>query len=290
MPRTLDLTALRSFVGVADAGGVTRAAQQLNLTQSAVSMQLKRLEEFVGLNLLDRSARTIGLTPEGEQLLLYARRMLALNDEAWGRLTNSDFEGDLRIGAPYDVIYPNVPGVLQRFAVEYPRVRVQMRDMPSKDLLREFAGGALDLILTTEAGVQPGGETLTQEQLAWIGAAGGQAWRSRPVPIAVVTFCVFRRLTIAALDAAGLEWRVVAESESSRAVDASVSADLAIQSALAGTVTPHHEIIRHGGALPPLPVYNINMYVTEGPSADLAARLADLMRTAFCGGIRHAAE
>jgi len=289
MPRTLDLTALRSFVGVADAGGVTRAAQRLNLTQSAVSMQLKRLEESIGIGLLDRSGRAIGLTPEGEQLLIYARRMLALNDEAWGRLTHADFEGDLRVGAPYDVIYPHLPGVLQRFAVEYPRVRVQMRDMASVDLRREFAGGALDLILTTEADVDPGGETLAREHLAWIGASGGQAWRTRPVPVAAVTQCAFRRVTFAALDAAGLEWRVVAESESSRAVDASVSADLAIQAQLAGTVTPHLEVIRHGGALPPLPVYCINMYVGEGANADLASRLAGLIRQAY-GSERVAAE
>lgn len=84
MPRNLDLTALRSFVTVADSGGVTRAALQLNLTQSAVSMQLKRLEESVGQPLLDRSGRGVALTPQGEQLAGFARRMLALNDEAWG--------------------------------------------------------------------------------------------------------------------------------------------------------------------------------------------------------------
>ncbi|HVL21867.1 MAG TPA: LysR family transcriptional regulator, partial [Amaricoccus sp.] len=84
MARHLDLTALRSFTAVADSGGVTRAATQLNLTQTAVSMQLKRLEEFLGQPLIDRSQRTVTLTAEGEQLLGYARRMLALNDEAWG--------------------------------------------------------------------------------------------------------------------------------------------------------------------------------------------------------------
>ena len=98
MPRNLDLTALRSFTAVADAGGVTRAAAQLNLTQSAVSMQLKRLEESLGLQLLDRSARRIALTAQGEQLLAYARRLLALNDEAWGRLTHPAFEGVLDFG------------------------------------------------------------------------------------------------------------------------------------------------------------------------------------------------
>ena len=91
--RNLDLTALRSFVAVAEEGGVTKAAGFLNLTQSAVSMQLKRLEELLGLELLDRSGRTIALTASGEQLLAYARRMIALNDEVIGRLTDQAFEG-----------------------------------------------------------------------------------------------------------------------------------------------------------------------------------------------------
>src|SRR4028118_150133 len=95
MPRNLDLTALRSFVTVADAGGVTRAAGLLNLTQSAVSMQLKRLEESLGLRLLDRSGRGVSLAPAGERLLGYARRMVALNDEAWARLSTREAEGEL---------------------------------------------------------------------------------------------------------------------------------------------------------------------------------------------------
>ena len=105
MARNLDMTALRSFVTVADAGGVTKAAAQLNLTQSAVSMQLKRLEEMIGQPLLDRSARAIALSPQGDQLLGYARRMLALNDEAWGRLTNQAFEGEITLGVPRDIVY-----------------------------------------------------------------------------------------------------------------------------------------------------------------------------------------
>ena len=98
MPRNLDMTALRSFVAVAEAGGVTRAAGFLNLTQSAVSMQLKRLEENLGQNLLDRSARQIALTAQGEQLLGYGRRMLALNDEVYSRLTDKSFEGEITLG------------------------------------------------------------------------------------------------------------------------------------------------------------------------------------------------
>jgi len=91
--RNMDVTTLRSFVAVADLGGVTRAATHLNLTQSAVSMQLKRLEELLGLSLFDRTGRRIALSPGGEQLLTYARRMVELNDSVMARLTDRVFEG-----------------------------------------------------------------------------------------------------------------------------------------------------------------------------------------------------
>ena len=126
MVRNLDITAMRSFVTVADAGGVTRAAGILHLTQSAVSMQLKRLEEMLALELLDRSGRSIALTAAGEQLLGYARRMVALNDEIMGRLTDQAFEGEVVLGVPHDIVYPAIPMVLRRFNAVYPRMKVQL--------------------------------------------------------------------------------------------------------------------------------------------------------------------
>ncbi len=144
MPRNLDLTALRSFVAVADSGGVTKASSALNLTQSAVSMQLKRLEESLGQDLLDRSGRTIGLTPAGEQLLGYGRRMLALNDDIFSKMTDDGFEGTLILGAPHDVIYPAIPRVLQLFRAEFPRMRVQLLSSWTYRLLELFEQGKCD--------------------------------------------------------------------------------------------------------------------------------------------------
>ena len=114
--RNLDVTTLRSFVAVADLGGVTKAAGFLHLTQSAVSMQLKRLEELLGVGLLDRAGRGICLTPAGEQLLGYARRMVALNDEVVRRLSDDEFEGEVRLGVPHDIVYPAIPRVLQQIS------------------------------------------------------------------------------------------------------------------------------------------------------------------------------
>jgi DNA-binding transcriptional LysR family regulator len=286
MPRNLDLTALRSFAAVAEAGGVTKAAAQLNLTQSAVSMQLKRLEESLGQALLDRSGRGIGLTAQGEQLLGYARRMLVLNDEAWGRMTNQAFEGEISIGVPQDIMYPHVPRVLQRFAQEYPRVKVMLQSELTIDLKAKFARSELDLILTTEPQLDPGGETLAQQPLVWVGAVNGQIWKARPLRFGSTNRCLFRRSAIEALDRADLPWELAVESISCSSVEVSVIADLAVFVQLAGSIPAHCEEIRHGGALPELPEYRVNMYVGEGPRLDLAERLAGFIRQAYGCGLR----
>ena len=290
MARNLDLTALRSFMTVADAGGVTKAAAQLNLTQSAVSMQLKRLEESLGQPLLDRSQRTITLTGQGEQLLGFARRLLDVNDEAWGRMTNPAFEGEITMGVPQDIMYPHVPRVLQRFAQEYPRVRVKLHSDYTAELKPRFSRGELDMILTTEAGLDPGGETVTREQLVWVGAIGGQAWRSQPLRFGSSTRCLFRRPAIEALDRAGIAWDLAVDSVTCSTVEVSVTADLAVYVLLPGSVPAQCEVIRHGGALPELPLYCINMYVGEGPRTSLAERLAVLFRHAYGCATRLAAE
>lgn len=281
MARQLDLTALRSFVAVADAGGVTRAASQLNLTQSAVSMQLKRLEESLGLPLLDRSARTIALTAQGEQLLAYARRLLALNDEAWGRLTHPAFEGTLDFGVPHDIIFPHVPVVLQRFAAEYPRVKLQLHSLYTSGLKEMLARGEMDLILTTESTVDPGGETLRREALVWAGAPGGQAWRARPLRFASCAHCVFKRPALEALEAADIPWEIAVDSISTAAIDATVAADLAVSVQMESGVPARCEAVRHGGALPQLPDHRVNMYMAPGPRAVLAERLAGLLRQSY---------
>ena len=281
MLRTLDLTALRSLTAVADSGGVTRAAGRLNLTQSAVSMQIKRLEEALGLGLLDRSGRGVALTAEGEQLLGYARRMLALNDEALARLTGEDWEGEIRFGVPHDIVYPHIPAVLARFARSHPRVRVTLISSHTRKLLAAFGRGEVDLILTTEDGAAPGAETLVERPLVWIGAIGGKVWRERPLKLASEQICAFRPLALRALNQAEMPWEMAIESDSTRTVEASVAADLGVACMLEGTLPPHVETIEHGGALPALPRIRINLYRAEGPNADLAEQLAEAVREAY---------
>jgi DNA-binding transcriptional LysR family regulator len=280
MARNLDLAALRALVTVAEAGGVTRAAGRLALTQSAVSMQLKRLEQALGQPLLDRTGRGIALTAQGEQVAAYARRLLSMNDEIWRRMTAEEFEGELTFGVPHDVIYPHIPGVLQRFAAEYPRVRVQLTSLFTAELKELFARGALDLILTTEADDEDGAETLAEMPVVWVGAIDGQAWRGRPLRFASTTRCIFRRPAIEGLEAAGIPWELAVEAVATLPIEASVAADLAVAVHLAEAVPRGCEIVRHNGALPALPDTRINLY--RRPGSDLADRLAAFVRQAYC--------
>ncbi len=279
--RNLDITTLRSFVAVADSGGVTRAAGFLHLTQSAVSMQLKRLEEMLGLDLLDRTGRTIGLTASGEQLLVYARRMIALNDEVIGRLTDQAYEGEIKLGVPHDIVYPAIPQVLKQFHAAYPRVRVLLEASYTKTLKDQFSKGECDLIVTTETGMDQGGETLAVKELVWVGAPGGAAWRQRALRLAFCKHCLFRPLIVKALDASGIAWEMAVETESDRTIEAAVSADLAVHAMIDGTEPPYLEQVDHNGALPVLPSQLINLYGAQGTHGEVHATLAGLLRNAF---------
>ncbi|MEM0937030.1 MAG: LysR family transcriptional regulator [Pseudomonadota bacterium] len=289
MRRNLDTTALRSFLAVADAGGVTRAAGSLNLTQSAVSMQLKRLEGGLGVQLFDRSGRGIALTAEGDQLVSYARRILALNDEAVGRLTAQEFEGEITLGVPHDIVYPFIPLVLRRFAAEFPRMRVNLLSSWTTRLREMYARGDCAMILTTEKETGLGAETLTERPLIWIGAPGGYAWRQRPLRLAFGRNCIFRSGVLRDLEQAAASWEMAVEADSDRTIEATVSADLAITAVLEGAEPPLTEPISHGGALPELTRYRINLYVSELATGPAEVALADLVRVVYRQGLRIAA-
>lgn len=281
MPRQLDLTALRSFMAVADAGGVTRAAGFMNLTQSAVSMQLKRLEESLGQELMDRSGRGIALTAAGEQLLGYARRMLQLNDEALARLMGQTFEGEIVLGVPSDIVYPAIPRVLRRYAQDYPKMQLTLISSYTRKLKRLFELGECDVIMTTEDDLDPGGETLRSIPLVWVGAPGGHAWRTRPLPLAFEFNCIFRGRVQAALDNANIPWVMAAQSESSRSIEASLSADLTVHALVEGSEPRDIQKIPHAGTLPDLGRTQVNLYVSEPGKSGPPGALAALIRQEF---------
>lgn len=275
--RNLDLATLRSLVAVADAGGVTRAAGFLHLTQSAVSMQIKRLEELLDVQLLDRSGRSVAFTASGDQLLSYARRMVAMNDEAVTRLTVQEYSGTLRLGVPHDIVYPAIPQVLKQFNAVYPAIRIMLESSHTLTLKEMFAKGECDVIVTTETSLDAGGVTLAERPLNWIGAPGGAAWRQRPLSIAYGRLCTFRPLAVAALNDANIEWQMLLETDNDSTIHATVSADLAVFTAIEGTEPQQLATIDHGGALPELPLQQINLYVSDGKLSAPLQELVDLL-------------
>lgn len=281
MMRNLDMTALRAFVTVSDTGGVTKASGFLNLTQSAVSMQLKRLEESVGVSLLDRSARKLALTSQGEQMLGYARRMLSLNDEVLTRLTSQDFEGQLVLGVPSDIVYPAIPQVLHRFNAAFPRMKVQLVSSFTSRLRRMLERGEVHLALATEPQLDSGGETLLERPLVWVGAVDGRQWQHRPLRLAFEELCIFRNAVQRALDHAEIPWEMAVESDNTRTIEATISADLAVNACIEGAEPRYVARIRHGGALPDLPQVKINMYGADLAKTEPERALARFVRQAF---------
>ena len=282
MPRNLDLSSLRSFVTVADVGGVTRAAGYLNLTQSAVSMQIKRLEESLGMSLFLRAARKLALSPEGEQLLSYGRRMLALNDEALARLTSSSFEGEIRLGVPHDIVYPAIPGILKRLSGQFPRMRINLVSSFTILLKEQFQRGELDLILTTEDVPGAGAEELGVRPLVWVGAEEGQAWQKRPLRIGFKDTCIFRRRAVAALTAAGVPWEMAVLGESEQAIEATVAADLAVTARLTNAMPQGLYPMDTKGQLPDLGTQTICLYAAPTLRGEAAELLMQEIRNAYC--------
>ncbi len=281
MARNLDLTALRALVAVTDAGGVTRAAGLLNLTQSAVSMQIKRLEEGLGLEFFSRAQRKLTLTPEGEQLLIYARKMLELNDEALSRMTDTAFEGEIRLGVPHDIVYPQIPRLLKAMAAEYPRMRINLVSCFTSKLKEGFAKGDFDVILTTETQPGEGGERLATRKLVWVGAPDGNAWQQRPLRLAFIETCFFRPIAQTALNGAGIRWEMAVGGESEQVADATVTADLSVAARMEGTLPHGMAAIDGANALPDLGHLGICLYQANVQKGEVMNRLLSHLRCAY---------
>ena len=279
--RNLDLGTLRSFVTIADSGSMTRAAGRLFMTQSAISMQIKRLESSLGLTVFDRSSQGMKPTTEGEQLLQFANQMLSINDEAIGRLTSPDYEGVIRLGAPSDVVYPHVPAAIREYSRDFPRVQIQLSASRTQLLREQFDMGQQDIILTTENEPGPGGRILNTQPLVWTGAEDGVAWTRRPLPTSFCKSCSFRPFATAALDEAGISWSDISASDDDFASDAMTSADLGIRAEMECVIHAGRQIINHGGQLPELPAFSIVLYVNEQGGNELKQTLVEYLERAY---------
>ncbi len=286
MLRNLDIGTLRTFITVVEMASVTRAANKLHLTQSAVSMQLKRLEEMLGVALLTRDSRGMCTTSEGDQLLSNARRLVELNDQTLSLLLQRDDGGEVRFGVSMDIVEPHVPGILKQFVQTYPRASVRLFCKHSAKLLDRFKAGKLDVIITTELETGPGCKKLLERDLVWTGAVHGRAWRQDPVPLAFTRICMFRKPAIAALDASGLSWINAVDAGNNFDSGAiACAADLGIRADIRGFRAPGMaEVIDTDSRLPKLPTYFVNLYTAEriGTSNDkVIQEFSRLIESAF---------
>ena len=284
MNANLDVALLRAFLTVVEAGGVTPAARALHVTQAAVSQQIKRLEDLLEQRLFERTGRRLVLAPAGERLLASAQRLVALNDELLASMRAPAFEGEVRLGVPYDIIASFVPPVLRRFAKAQPRVRVSLVCEDSRVVREQLKSGGVDLCLTTETECGRHGETLRTDRLVWVGVPGGDAHTRDPLPVSLgAPTCVFRPVAVEALGKARRDWRAVCEVSRMEPVYAAIEAGLAVAPLLRSSVPDRFEILGRTARLPTLPEFKINLYAPPGLSP--AARdLADHVRASFSTG------
>ena len=290
MAHNIDTTLLRAFVGVAETGGMTRAGQLLNLTQAAVSQQVKRLEEQFQVRLFARDGRKVSLTNDGDRLLPMARRLLDMNDQVWGMMTASEFSGEVRVGVPHDIVRAFMPPILKSFNRAWPRVSVSLVPGASLGLLEDLARGDVDVTMATEPQVQPGGEVLLDDDLVWVGCRDGRAYTLEPLPITVGhRQCIFRTACLAALAETGREWRTVVDNGNMLSVYAAMEADLAVTALMASTVPDGMEVLSEEHGLPPLPPFKVTMYLPKTGASDIGREFAAHIRNEFAARYQSAA-
>ncbi len=275
----IDIDLLRCFVTIADAGGFTRAAERLLRTQSAVSLQLKRLESQIGRRLFDRTPRLLRLTPDGEALLPEARTLIGLHEAILARFTGAEIAGTIRLGTPEDFATSHLPDVLARFAQSHPKVALEVTCDLTLNLLERFRAGEFDLVLVKreisgEQGQLQGGVRVWREPLVWVGQDSGRAPSAGPLPLIVSPApCVYRRRATDTLERAGTPWRIAYTCGSLAGALAAVKAGLGV-AVLPKAMVPHGFRILDGHGLPDL--RDTEIALLAAPTSNAAVKkLAD---------------
>ena len=275
---TLDPDLLKAFVAVADHRSFTRAAATLNRTQSAVSMQIKRLEDRLGVDLFNRTKANVDLSSAGEGLLGYARRILTLNEEAVGSLAERKVEGVVRLGVMDDYGTFIVPPLLASFLAGYPRIHVEMEtgltaSMPAR------LGAAYDVVIAMHPEGRGAGEFLRREQAVWATGPSRAVEEQEPLPVALYPQgCLLRKWAIEALDAAKRPWRLAFVSHSLAAVESVAAQGLAVTVVKTGTFPTKLRPLSDRDGMPRLPAADICLHRAANLSR-AGALLADHLRT-----------
>jgi DNA-binding transcriptional LysR family regulator len=268
---TLDPDLLQAFVAVAEHRSFTRAAIALNRTQSAVSMQVKRLEERLQAELFHRTKTNVDLSAAGEGLLGYARRILTLNEEAVGRVREQNIEGRVRLGVMDDYGTLIVPPLLAGFVASFPLIHIEM-ETGLTSTMTDRLGEAYDLVIAMHPEGRTEGELLRMEQAVWATSAEHRVEQLDPLPVALYPQgCLFRRWAMRALDEANRSWRLAFVSHSLAAVEAIAAQGLAVTVVKAGTFPSTLRRLTARDGMPPLPKAQICLH--RAPKLSHAASL-----------------
>ncbi|MFU0503280.1 LysR substrate-binding domain-containing protein [Pseudaminobacter sp. NGMCC 1.201702] len=280
----LDLDVLRTFVAIAETGSFTAAANAVFRTPSAVSMQIKKLEDILGRSVFSRDARSVTLTNDGEILLGYARRLLAINREAVSKFIIPDIVGVVRLGSPDDYGERILPHVLKRFAQTHPSIAVDVTIDQSKNLMRRMDDRTLDITLITNSykAAVAGAETLLTEPIVWAGAKGGCAHLREPLPVSLwEEGCAWRAGALEALGREGRSYRIAYMSAHTAGQRAAILADLAV-APLPKSFLGSCNLVELGAkdGMPEIGEYSLALVVAPEASAPVKA-VADHIRAAF---------
>jgi len=279
----LELDILRTFVAIADTGSFTAAASIVFRTPSAVSMQIKKLEDMLGRPVFARDARSVSLTNDGVILLGYAKRLLSLNREAVSEFISPEISGVVRLGAPDDVGERILPDVLKRFAKTHPKIAVDVVIDMSTNLVKRLEERRLDItLLTCQTNQVPeGGEVLLTEQLVWAGAKGGSAHLCAPIPVSMwEEGCAWRAGAVEELDARKISYRIAYMSAHTAGQRAAIMSDLAVAPLPKSFVGDDMVVLGEADGLPPIGSYSLGMIVRTDAEAPVCAA-ADHIRATF---------
>ncbi|WP_431303714.1 LysR substrate-binding domain-containing protein [Sediminicoccus sp. BL-A-41-H5] len=276
----LDLDLLRGFVTVAERGGFTAAGQVLGLTQSAISLKVKRLEELLGKPVFTRGAKQVSLTREGETLLTYARRMLALNEEAVRRFVAPPIAGRLRLGVADHFVPRHLAPALASFARTWPELRIEVEVGRSHELRAALAREELDLVLGKRRDGETEGRVIFTEAVVWVAATDFALTPERPLPLAMLPQgCMFRDRALTALARAGIAAEVVYTSPSLMGIAAAAQAGFAL------TVMGRAGLPEGLVELPDLPpLGTAEMCLFSAPNPSGPHYLADFLIQSLCDG------
>jgi len=272
----LDIDQLRTFIAIAETGSFTKAAEVVNKTQSAVSMQMKRLEERIERPIFARDGRASKLTEDGSRLLDYARRLVKLNVETISAFSDAALSGRVRLGVPDDYADRYLPEIMARFSRAYPSVELTVLCEPSVDLLERIDGNEIDLAIVTNCESKRTAETFRRERLLWVTSNRHSTHLEERLPLALGRpSCSWRRTAIERLESVGRPYRVLYSSSNAGAVAAAVLSGLAVSVLAESGLRPGMRVLTAAEGFPELPSCRVGLVRNAHDSSTLADALAE---------------